>query len=125
MKKLLVVALASIAFSASAAAQTVEAGYPTGSLAVAAIERGDWTTAERLLNEDRGIAADNPLRLLNLGQVYMATGRPSQAIAAWRQALADPHPAEVTTLGGRTVTTQQLAQEALDHYEQALSTAAR
>jgi tetratricopeptide (TPR) repeat protein len=120
-------ALGILALSAASAvsAQSVEEGYPVGSLAVAAIERSDWATAERLLSQDRGVEADNPARLLNLGQVYMATGRQAQALAAWREALADPHPAEVTTLGGRTTTTAQLAQEAIDHYERALATAAR
>ena len=32
----------------------VEAGYPAGSIALAAIERGDWATAERLLTDDGG-----------------------------------------------------------------------
>src|SRR5688500_887158 len=59
----------------------VEAGYPTGSLAVAAIERGDWATAERLLNEDRQVDRDNPARLINLGRVYVETGRTAEAMA--------------------------------------------
>jgi len=125
MRMYLALGLLALSAASATSAQTVEEGYPVGSLAVAAIERSDWATAERLLSESRGVEADNPARLLNLGQVYMATGRPSQALAAWREALADPHPADVTTLGGRTTTTAQLAQEALDHYERALSTATR
>ena len=127
MKRMVVSACAMLALAgaASAGAQTVETGYPTGSLALAAIERGDWATAERLLNEDRGVARDNPARLINLGRVYMATGRPGAAVAAWREALADRHPAEVVTAGGRTVTTAQLAREALAHYGDAIETAAR
>ena len=125
MRMLFTVALLALSAAPSATAQTVEESYPVGSLAVAAIERGDWATAERLLNEDRGVEADNPARLLNLGQVYMATGRATQAMAAWREALADPRPAKVTTLGGRTTTTAELAQEALDFYERAHSSAAR
>jgi hypothetical protein len=50
-------------------------GYPIGSLALSAIERGDWATAERLLTQDSRIANDDPARLVNLGRVYMATGR--------------------------------------------------
>ena len=117
--------LLALAATSAASAQTVEEAYPVGSLAVAAIERGDWGTAERLLGENRGVDADHPARLINLGQVYMATGRHAQALAAWREALADPHPAEVTTLGGRTTTTAHLAQEALDHYERIPSIAVR
>ena len=118
-------AVLALAAGTAAGAQTVEAGYPTGSLALAAIERGDWATAERLLNEDRGVARDNPARLINLGRVYMATGRPGAAVAAWRQALAERHPEEVVTAGGRVVTTDQVAREALAHYGGAIETAAR
>lgn len=125
MRMHFILGLLALSAASASSAQTVEESYPVGSLAVAAIDRGDWATAERLLNEDRGVEADNPARLLNLGQVYMATGRPTQALAMWREALADPHPTEVTTLGGRTTTTALLAQEAVDHYERALATAAR
>ena len=99
-----------------------ESGYPTGSLALAAIERGDWATAERLLTDDPRLATDDPARLVNLGRVYMAMGRFAEALAVWRRALLAP-PVEVETLGGRLATTDQLAREALDHY--ATQTAAR
>ena len=127
MKRFAIFALAMSALAACAAtpAPIAEAGYPTGSLALAAIGRGDWATAERLLTSDRRLAADDPARLVNLGEVYMATGRTGEALAAWRQALASPNPAEVETLGGRTARTDQLAREALDHYQRSLQTAAR
>jgi hypothetical protein len=104
-----------LAGCASTPGPMVENGYPTGSLALAAIERGDWTTAERLLNDERRMAADDPARLVNLGRVYMATGRQAEAVAAWERAL-QAAPVEVETLGGRVATTDQLAREALDHY---------
>lgn len=110
---------------ASTPAPLVESGYPTGSLALAAIERADWTTAERLLNQDSRVAVNDPARLVNLGQVYMATGRTNEALAAWRLALAAPVPVEVTTLGGRVARTDQLAREALAYYERSIETAAR
>jgi len=127
MKKLAISALGTIALSACAATPgpMVESGYPVGSLAFAAIERGDWATAERLLTLDRRVAQDDPARLVNLGRVYMATGRTAEALTVWRQALASPHPVEVETLGGRTATTDQLARQALDHYRRTLQTAAR
>lgn len=123
MKRLAIIALAASALSACAAtpAPIAEAGYPTGGLALAAIERHDWATAERLLTTDRRLAADDPARLVNLGEVYMATGRTGEALAAWRQALASPNPAEVETLGGRTARTDQLAREALAHYQRTLA----
>ena len=125
MKKLALIAFASALACACASTPSpmVESGYPTGSLALAAIERGDWATAERLLTDDRQIAAHDPARLINLGRVYEATGRHELALAAWRQALAAP-PVEVETLGGRLVRTDQLAREALAHFG-GVQTAAR
>ena len=127
MKNMLTLAIGTIALAActSTPGPMVEAGYPTGSLGLAAIERGNWVTAEALLTEDRSIPADDPARLINLGRVYMATGRPSQAAAAWRQAMAAPIAVDVVTIDGRRVSTDQLAREALDLYEQTLVTAAR
>lgn len=125
MKRLALIAFGSLAAAAcmSTPGPVVEAGYPTGSLAVAAMERQDWATAERLLTEERQVDRDNPARLVNLGRVYMETGRTAEAIATWRRALAAERHFEVETLDGRMVRTDQLAREALDRY--ALQTAAR
>ena len=127
MKKLALLAFgtAALAACASGPAPMAETGYPTGSLGLAAIERGDWSTAERLLTDNSFAARNDPARLVNLGRVYMATGRTAEALAIWRQAAADPAPAEVVTLGGRTARTDQLAREALAYYEHTLQTAAR
>lgn len=118
MKSLVTLALAALSLSACAAnrAPLAETGYAPGALAVAAIERGDWTRAEALLTDARRGAADDPARLINLGKVYWETGRPDQARAVWRQAMAS-NPVEVDTMGGRTVSTLQLAREALDAHE--------
>lgn len=127
MKKLAIFAFAAATLSACAATPgpMAETGYPVGSLAFAAIERGDWATAERLLTVDRRVADDDPARLVNLGRVYIATGRTAEAIAVWRRALASPNPVEVETLGGRTAMTDQLARQALEHYQASVRVAAR
>ena len=126
MKHFAIFAFGMIALSACASTPgpMAETGYPVGSLALAAIERGDWATAERLLTSDRGIDRNDPARLVNLGRVYMATDRPGEALTMWRQALASPNPVEVETLGGRFARTDQLAREAIDHYQRT-QTAAR
>ena len=126
MKRISIFGLTAVFLSACASTPgpMAESGYPTGSLALAAIERGDWATAERLLTNDRRIAADDPARLVNLGQVYMATGRPELAMAAWQRAAAAP-PVEVETLGGRMARTDDLAREALAYYGRTVRTAAR
>lgn len=120
MKRLVTLALAALSLSACAANRTAplaETGYAPGTLAVAAIERGDWARAEALLTDTRRGAADDPARLINLGKVYWETGRPEQARAAWRRAMASSQAFEVDTVGGRTVSTAVLAREALDAHE--------
>ncbi len=113
-----VLALALSALPVTAlSAQAVEEGYPRGSLAVAAIERGDWARAEALLNDERSLARNDPARLLNLGEVYMRTGRTAEALAAWRAALESDRHEMVATLGDRWVSTRDLAREALARYE--------
>jgi Flp pilus assembly protein TadD len=120
VKRLVTLALAALSLSACAAnraAPLAETGYAPGTLAVAAIERGDWTRAEALLTDARRGAADDPARLINLGKVYWETGRPEQARAAWRRAMASSQAVEVDTMGGRTVSTARLAREALDAHD--------
>ena len=120
MKSLITISLAALSLSACAAnraAPLAETGYAPGALAVAAIERGDWARAEALLTDTSRGAADDPARLINLGKVYWETGRPEQARAAWRRAMASSQAVEVDTVGGRTVSTLQLAREALDAHD--------
>lgn len=127
MKSLTLLALAGLSISASALAApapTIETGYAPGTLAVAAIERGDWARAEALLT-DRRLNADDPARLVNLAQVYWATGRQGEALGAWRRALASPSQFEVETLDGRTVSTADIARAALARHDNALRSAAR
>lgn len=123
----LVLALTGLALAASASAlsaQAVEQGYERGTLAVAAMERGDWSRAEQLLTDKRLNAAD-PARLINLGQVYWAQGREGEALSAWRRALASNGHFEVETMGGRVVSTETLAREALGRHDTTVRTAAR
>jgi len=120
MTRLVTFALAALSLSgcaANRAAPLAESGYAPGALAVAAIERGDWARAEALLTDTSRGAADDPARLINLGKVYWETGRPDQARAAWRRAIASGQAFEVDTVGGRTVSTAQLAREALDAHD--------
>ena len=120
-------ALTGLAFTVSASAlsaQAVESGYERGTLAVAAMERSDWTRAEQLLTDKR-LNADDPARLINLGQVYWAQGRQGEALSAWRRALASDSHFEVETIGGRLVSTEILAREVLALHDTAVRSAAR
>lgn len=127
MKRLAFFALPALALCActTSPGPMVEAGYPTGSLGLAAIERADWAAAERLLTEGTPLQADNPARLINLGRVYAETGRTEQALAVWRRALASSKHVEVDLLDGSTARTDEVAREAITHYERMLQTAAR
>jgi len=118
MRRALAIALALAAVPSLAPAQAVESGYPRGSLAVAAIEQGDWARAETLLNAAR-VSREDPAWLINLGQVYMHTGRQAEALSLWRAALQSTRHVEVETLSGRLVSTRQIARDALARYETA------
>lgn len=125
MKPLALLALAGLSLAGCATAPAVEEGYARGSLGVAAIERQDWAAAEAALMEMREISEDDPARLINLGKVYMETGRLGLAMTAWRRALASDRHVMVETLGGRWVSTRQLAEQALAENEPRFRTAAR
>jgi Flp pilus assembly protein TadD len=121
-------ALAAITLSACATNQPgmlVEQGYDRGALGVAAIDRGDWASAEAQLMALHGVEADDPARLINLGKVYMETGRPALALSAWRLALASNKHFDVETRDGRVVSTAELAQVALAQHDPGIRTAAR
>ncbi|HYN45128.1 MAG TPA: hypothetical protein VES64_00385 [Allosphingosinicella sp.] len=128
MKTLGLLAFSALSLSACAAnhrAPIAETGYAPGALAVAAIERQDWARAERLLLDTSRGSADDPARLINLGEVYWRTGREAEALSVWRRALASDRQFEVETMGGRAVSTAQLAREALAAHDASLRTAAR
>ena len=121
-------ALAAISLSACASTQSaglIENGYNPGALAVAAIDRGDWARAEELLMRMNGVSKDDPARLINLGKVYLETGRPGMALSAWRQALASDRHLMVETIGGQWVSTEDLARKALVRHDRSLRSAAR
>lgn len=128
MKTLGLLALTALSLGACAANQTApiaESGYAPGALAIAAIERQDWTRAEHLLTDTSRGNADDPARLINLGEVYWRTGREGEALTVWRRALASGRHFEVETMAGRTLSTAQLAREALAAHDTSLRTATR
>jgi hypothetical protein len=88
---------------------TVHAPDP---LAVSAIQQGDLARAEAILTSSR-LDAGDPIRLINLGDVYWLSGRQSEAVAAWRRALASRDQYDVQTVGGRLLSTDEIAREAL------------
>jgi hypothetical protein len=67
----------------------------------------------------------DPAKLINLGTVYMQTGRTAQALGAWRQALAAEKHFTVETADGRIASTRELAGEAIARHERVIQTAGR
>jgi tetratricopeptide (TPR) repeat protein len=118
--KICLAAALPLAGCAGGSNQLVENGLPRGSLAVAAIDRGDLARAERLLLDSR-LGNDDPALLINLGYVLMEQGRRAEAIDAWRSALAAERHREVETMAGRMVRTDQLARLVLARHEPALA----
>jgi Flp pilus assembly protein TadD len=122
-------ALAALPLSACATTDRmalVEDGYERGALGVAAIDRGDYAAAEAVIDRKSGnVAADDPARLINLGTVYMNTGRPGMALSAWRLAAASDSHFMVATRDGRWVNTKDLAEQALARHGQAVRSATR
>jgi Tfp pilus assembly protein PilF len=109
-----------LAACASSGAQLVENGVPRGSLAVAALERGDLARAERLL-VNSALDSDDPARLINLGYVYMEQGRQEEALTAWRAALAAPRHRVVETMAGHEVRTDALARQILAKHQRSFA----
>lgn len=116
MRKLLIL-VASLALPASAAMAEppVAKGFTPEPLGASAIERQDWTAAERELKA-AGLRSDDPARLINLGRIYMETGRRDEAIAVWRRAMTSDDDYMVQTAKGETVSTRELARRALALY---------
>jgi len=87
-------------------------------LAAILIERGEITEArphvERALRGER-----DPLTFINLGMLLMAEGNPAGAAAAAREAIKiDPTNASACFLHGRTLTAQNLLEQAIVAYQQ-------
>lgn len=121
---LVIAAALPLAACASTGLQMVENGVPRGSLGVAALERGDFARAERLLLAST-LDSDDPARLINLGYVYMEQGRRDEALGAWRAALAAPRHRLVETMAGTEVRTDALAWQILARHQQSLAAARR
>lgn len=117
MKAALFLVIAAAPVSVALADPIMEDGFAPGALGVAAIDRGDWAAAERALMKDRTLRADNPARLINLGKVYMETGRLELATLTWRKALESRRHFMVATIDGRYVSTKDLAAQALARYQ--------
>lgn len=100
-----------LVFSGAAAAQQREIGYPKGSLGVEAILNADYAAAERQLDDFR-VYKDDPGRLINLGFVFMKTGRTQDAARHFEQVLEQDN-VDMIVADGRTMYSHDIARRAL------------
>jgi len=116
--RVLIVALPLLALAACATAPggsrlaNAEIGYAPGSLGYAAIEAGDWATAEAQLTASRA-GDDDPARLLNLAHVYAKTGRLAEAQALYEQVAASRDDGPFELSDGTVISAREAARRAL------------
>ncbi|MDQ3077396.1 MAG: tetratricopeptide repeat protein [Pseudomonadota bacterium] len=108
MRNFLILASLSLLAAAPVSAQDRgEIGYPQGSLGFDALIAGDLRTAELQLRAGPA-AKDDPAVLLNLGQIYVTTGRTEEAEAAFRRVLGSPN-VELVLASGREMSSHRAA----------------
>lgn len=90
-----------------------EIGYQEGALGFAALTSGDFQRAEKQLNSLNGVEADDPARLINLGQVYAKTGRYQEAMGAYMAAMHSKKQFDVVLADGRVISSREAAKLAL------------
>lgn len=71
---------------AASANELTQVGVPDGRLAAASLASGDFAKAARRLNVVRPDAANDPARLINLGNAYLGMGRLLDAKSAYTAA---------------------------------------
>ena len=95
-----------------AVAGPAEIDYPRHSLGYTAMMARDYVTAERQLRATNGVDANDPARLINLGQVLIQTGRHSEGAALLEQA-RKVEDIELVLGNGRTMWSRDVARRAL------------
>jgi Tfp pilus assembly protein PilF len=89
-----------------------EIGYELGALGYDALIAGDYSTAETQLRARKGVAKNDPARLINLGQVLAQTGRVAEAERMFRRA-SEADEVELILADGSRVSSWEAADKAL------------
>lgn len=122
MKSVMWAFIATAGLANVAAAETqMNPGYAPGALASTELANGELRAAEAKLNDKDAVAADDPARLINLGQVYAKSGR----FAAAREMLVAAYRApsvELLLADGRTMSSRTAAAAALADLRPAMAT---
>lgn len=101
-----------LAGSATAAPQSGEVGYPQGALGYDALVQGDFRTAEIQLQTSPS-AANDPARLINMGYLYLRTGRIANARQMFEAARDSRDHFDVELANGTTADSRDVATRAL------------
>lgn len=95
-----------------------EVGLPNGRLAAQALRAGDFAKAQRRLTVVRPDAANDPARIINLGNAYAGMGRLADAQIAYTTALYAPD-AMLVLANGEEESSRSIARRALHKLEAA------
>lgn len=111
-------ALASMVPGAAFAAseEVVVVGVPDGGLAAASLMSHDYAKAARRLAAPRPDAANDPARLINLGNAYVGMGRMKDAREAYRSARFAPE-STLLLANGEESSSRDIALRALGRLE--------
>ncbi|APL93605.1 hypothetical protein Sj15T_16370 [Sphingobium sp. TA15] len=100
------------AMAFAATEEVVVVGVPDGRLAAGALVAGDYGRAARRLEAVRPDAANDPARLINLGNAYAGMGRIDAAHAAYKAARFAPD-TPLVTADGNEASSRDIARRAL------------
>lgn len=122
MKKTYLIGITALcgAIAVPAFAQDSEIGYPEGALAYQALMNEDYASAARTLEEDPALA-DDPARLINLGQAYARLGRTGDAEDMFQAAIDSKTSFDVVMSDGSVMSTRQAARRALANLERRIA----
>ncbi len=90
-----------------------EIGYAKGSLGYDALIAGDNETALKQLEAAEKVDAQDPARLINLGQTYARLGRTGDAARMFMAAMQGNHDFDLLLANGKVVNSRDAAELAL------------
>jgi Tfp pilus assembly protein PilF len=105
---------AALAAPAAANATEREIGYSRTALGYEALMRQDYSAAEAQLEARRGVATNDPARLLNLAHVHWRTGRIASARALFEQVRSHRRHFAVELADGSVRDSREVAHMALE-----------
>lgn len=92
-----------------------EIGYTKGSLGYDALMAGDNEIALRQLETAQNIDANDPARLINLGQAYARTGRTADAARMFLAAINNDQSFDLVLADGAIMNSRNAAAQALSN----------